>query len=622
MSQKDFEVRKFSAPKYITEAMSAIKPPDELTVSEWSEKYRMLDSKSSAMPGLWRNQITPYLVGIMDEFNNYETEEITFVKPTQVGGTEAMQNMLAYIVAQDPSPTMVVYPTDELGEATSENRLQPMFKVSPALAEHFIEHRSQKDELQFDNMYISIAGSNSPSGLASKPIKYLFLDEVDKYPPAGQKEADPISLAKERTKTFRGRKIYSCSTPTVRTGHIWKMMQKSDVIKHYFVPCPHCGEYIELLMAHIKWPGKETGMSYADRAEEAFYCCQNCGAAINDSDKPKMLQKGEWRPVRESTKIARTVAFWINTLYSPFTTFSEIAKKFMESKDDPDQLHNFTNSWLAEPWEDTKLKTSAELVMERQTELEPYIVPKWAKLLTAGVDVQETSIYYTIRAFGDYITSQNIAHGQVFSWQELESIMNLQFEREDGGEPMVVQLALVDSGDQTDEVYDFCAEHSEWAFPCKGKDTMLSHYKISTVNKTHSKAYGMNLILVDGGKYKNLIASRMRKQNGEKSWMVYSGCDYEYAEQVTAEHLVIERNKKGQERQIWVKKHSHGDNHYLDAEVYAMAAADILNVRTLHLSSVQDKKPEEQAHTAPSQNDNDWLSSGGDSWLQNGESWL
>lgn len=620
MRLSDFKVGKYSAPSYIVEALSALKPPDDLTVSEWSEKYRLLDSKSSAMPGLWRNQITPYLVGIMDEFNNYETEEITFVKPTQVGGTEAMQNMLAYIVAQDPSPTMVVYPTDDLGEETSENRLQPMFEGSPELAKHYLKNESQKDELQFDNMYISIAGSNSPSGLASKPIKYLFLDEVDKYPSAGQKEADPVSLAKERTKTFRGRKIYECSTPTTRTGHIWKSMESADTIKHYFVPCPHCGKFIELFFVQIKWPGKETGMSHADRAAEAFYCCQECGAVIHDRDKPSMLQKGEWRAVKESTKVARSVAFWLNTLYSPFTTFAEIAKAFMDAKDDPDKLHNFTNSWLAEPWEDTKLKTSADLVMDRQTELEEFIVPSWAKFLTAGADVQENCIYYVIRAFGDFITSQLVTRGQVHSWQALEKVLNLQYEREDGGTPMVTTLAFIDSGDQTDDVYNFCAEHSEWAFPCKGKSDMNDHYKISTVNKSYSKAHGMQLIIVDGGKYKNLIASRMRLENGPKSWMVFKGCGREYAEQVTAEHLVVTRDKRGREKSVWVQKKSHGANHYLDCEVYAMAAADMNNVRSIHLSNIEEESQSPTSEPTSTPEENNWLSSG--DWLSVGESWL
>ena len=262
--------------------------------------------------------------------------------------------------------------------------------------------------MQFDNMYISIVGSNSPSELASRPIRYLFLDEVDKYPNASKREADPISLAVERTKTFSNRKIYMCSTPTLRTGHIWEEKEKADIEKHYFVPCPHCGEYIELKFSQIKYPDDDEKLSVTDKAEFAQYICQECGSVINDSDKIEMLQKGEWRTVRENTRFTKVVAFWMSTLYSPFTRFSQIAKAYLIAKDDTDELHNFTNSWLAEPWEDTKLKTNADLVMERQTEYEELVVPEWAKLLTAGVDVQETCLYWTIRAWGDYLTSQNV----------------------------------------------------------------------------------------------------------------------------------------------------------------------------------------------------------------------
>ena len=154
------------AADYQLEAMKLLIPPETLTVSEWAEKYRMLDSKSSAIPGKWNNEVTPYLVGIMDEFNNYETEKIIFVKPTQVGGTESLQNMVGYIVMQEPAPTMIVYPTEMLAKSVSENRLQVMFKTSPELKKRFDEN-SQLLELQFDGMYLTLAGSNSPSGLIS-----------------------------------------------------------------------------------------------------------------------------------------------------------------------------------------------------------------------------------------------------------------------------------------------------------------------------------------------------------------------------------------------------------------------------------------------------------------------
>ena len=583
-----------TAPIWVTdyqlEALRLLAPPETLTVSEWAEKYRMLDSKSSAMPGRWNNEVTPYLIGIMNEFNNCETEKIVFVKPTQVGGTEALQNMVGYIVMQEPSPTMVVYPTEILAKSVSENRLQVMFKTSPELKKRFDEN-SQLLELQFDGMYLTLAGSNSPSGLASKPIKYLMLDEVDKYPGASSKEADPIELAIERTKTFHNCKIFITSTPTLKTGHIWQEKEKADIEKHFFVPCPYCDEYIEFKFQNIKFPDDE-GMSYADRAELAHYVCQECGCIISDKDKHYMIKKGEWRTVRHNTKYVRSVAFWMNTLYSPFVRWSAIAKKFLMSKDDPEKFQNFVNSWLAEPWEDTKLKTSAELVLERQTELDEFVVPEWAKLITAGVDVQESSLYWTIRAWGDYITSQNIAHGQALSFGEIDKVMNAVY-RNQKGEGFIVNLCLVDSGDQTDDVYDFCVNHSEYALPVKGAShNQLNQYKISKINRAGSSADGMSLILVDGNKYKDMIAGRMRRPNGKGSWMVYNGCDVEYATQVTNEHKVNQKNGSAV-RQVWQPKYSHADNHYLDCEVYALAAADMLGVRTLNLQNEEEEESRE-----------------------------
>lgn len=602
-------------PLFIENALKTLKPPEKMKMSDWAEKYRVLDTKSSAIPGPWRNSVTPYLIGIMDEFNNVQTEEIIFVKPTQVGGTEVLQNALGYFVMQDPAPCMVVYPSQDLAEHVSENRLQKMFEVSKPMAEKFLPNKSEMLELQFDGMFITLEGANSPASLSSKPIRYLLLDEVDKYPGASKKEADPIRLSRERTKTFSNRKIFMASTPTLRTGHIWKAKEDADIVKHYKVPCPHCGEFIELKFKNIRWAKKEEVESLADRAETARYVCQECGCFITDKHKAQMLRDGRWEIVTQRTKYPRKVCFWMNTLYSPFVRFSEIAKEYLTTKDDPDAYQNFINSWMAEPWEDTKLKTNADMVLERQTAFEENIVPDWAVMLTAGVDVQETSLYWTIRAWGPYLTSQNIAHGQVLNFKAIEKIMNLEFKK-DNGEVLLVQLVGVDSGDQTDDVYEFCARNSEWAIPVKGVPGGHSHFRLSTVNRNTSSAHGMQLLLVDGGKYKDMIASRLAKPNGEGSWMVYQGCDMEYAEQVTAEHKI---RIKGSKQLVWVPKTSHADNHYLDCEVYAMAVADVLGVRRLSL--MMDDENSEPSETEQKTNDDamnyndNWLKTNVDSWV-------
>ena len=613
---KKYRQKPYAVPPWIHKAVQVLRPVERVTVSRWAEANRVLPD-SNSIPGPWRNSVTPYLVEIMDAFSDEMVEEIIFVKPTQVGGTSAMENMLASAIAQDPAPAMCIYPSDDLAERTVESKLDPMIKSCKVLAAKYRVNDSKKLALKFADMTVWLTGANSPADLASTNIRYLFMDEVDKFPGASKKEADPVSLAKERTKTFFNRKIFMASTPTLKTGHIWKAKEAADVEKHYFVPCPHCGAFIELKFAQIKWPSKEDVPENADRAEMATYVCQECGCVITDQDKGKMLAAGRWKPVRQKTQHPKSVAFWMNTLYSPFTRFSDIAREFMRSKDDPELLHNFANSWLAEPWEDTKLKTNAEMVMERQTETPEWTLPPWTKLVTGGIDVQENCLYWTIRAWGDYMTSQNISHGQALSMGEVERIMNTELTMPNG-EKVMVNLALMDSGDQTEDVYEFCALNSDWALPCKGTTTMLSHYRLSTVNKAGSRANGMTLVLVDGGKYKDQIAARMRKENGTGAWMVYQGCDLDYAEQVTAEHKITERSG-GKEVQRWVLKTSHADNHYLDCEVYAAAAADVLGVRNLYLQNRVEENAQEVKKRAEPKPDTRPQE---ENWIKDNDNWI
>lgn len=606
--------RKRTSALFVHCIKTAFKIQEKLTVSQWAEKYRVLD-ESSNFSGKWSNDITPYLIGIMDTFNDPYVQEINFCKPTQVGGTEAMLNMLGWVIMDDPSPTMIIYPDDELAKDISNDRIKPSLTKTPEIEDRFYRNSSKELNLKFRGMSIYLRGSNSPGKLSSKSIKYLFFDEIDKIGGATKKEASPYNLAKERTRTYTySKKIYTCSTPTLKTNYVWQIHERADCQMNYFVPCPHCGEFIVFRFGQIQFRS-EDGMTNEERADTAVYVCQECGCEITDRDKIRMLRHGEWRDVKKTCKgRPKKVSFWLNALYSRFLTWKEIAKEFLDSKDDPEQFQNFVNSWLAEPWEDTKLKTSRDLVLDRQTDLPELVVPAWAKLLTGGVDVQENCLYWTIRAWGDHMTSQNITHGQAFSFDDIERIMDLEYRREDG-QAVLVNLCLIDSGYNTDATYDFCAKNTEWALPVKGaSNPMQTHYKFSTVNKTSSNAYGMNLVIVDVGKYKDMIAGRMRKENGIASWMVYKGCDTEYADQVTSEHKVSVKNGKGTKLQ-WVPKTTHADNHYLDCEVYAMAAADTLGARMMHLENETDKTLVQQKQKITETPEETWIRKNETEWI-------
>lgn len=528
----------------------------------------------------------------MDAFTDPEIEEIWNCKSTQVGGSEALFNMIGFCASQDPGPAIVVYPTETVAKSVSKTRIQPMIELSPVLRSKYLARESEDLELQFTDMQLFFAWSESAASLASHPCRYVFLDEIDKFVRVANDGADPISLAIERTNTFPyNRKIYGASTPTHRHGNIWKMRERANEIWHYFVPCPHCGHHQVLTLKQIKWP---SGADADEAHDTAWYECEKCSGHINDGHLSHAVSAGEWRCTEKRGRGRRVIWTHIWALYSPWITIGKVARKFLSSKDDPAQLRNFINSWLAEPYEDTA-QVSAGIVMDRQTELEAGIVPNEAMLLTAGVDLQLGQFYWTIRAWGPKLTSWNIAHGASLSWADVVMVMDRPWLKQNG-EEMLVGLCCIDSGNDADEVYEFCIEHSEWAIPIKGASTaLLGNFRISTINRADSRANGSRLVLVDGGKYKSLIHSRMNRPNDKPgSWMVYADCDQDYAEQVTSEHKVfVEKN--GRQVEVWEKKTSHAANHYLDCEVYAACAADLMNVRYLSDEPIPDEnsKPDE-----------------------------
>lgn len=601
-------------PDWIETPLRSLRPPERITVSEWADRNRYLDAKSSNEPGRWRTARTPYLGEIMDSFTDPEVEEIVFVKPTQVGGTECLLNIIGYIIDQDASPTLAIYPTDTLGESISKNRLQPMIRLSPALQGRFRDRDSKLTELQFDGMTVNLTGANSPAQLASRPIRFLLMDEVDKYPPRTGKEGNPVALARERTKTFAyNKKIYITSTPTYKEGPIWEEFESCETQYHFYVPCPHCGEYQRLRFRQVKWDHGEKAV--AKRAATAHYECAYCEGIIHDADKADMLARGRWKS--EKTGSRKKVGFHLNAIYSPWVTFEDVAHEWLKTERDPDSRMNFINSWLAEPWEPVGTTADTEKVLSKQSRYTRGMVPDETMLITGGVDKQKTCFYYTVRGWGANRKSWNIDHGSAKTYKEVLEIFDQGYHDEAGG-LHYVDLALMDSGDDTDEVYDFCYVNQGLFAPVKGSSTMLpSRFRLSVIDKANSAANGMRLIICDGSYYKDMIFRRLNRPE-DNSWSVYDGCDQEYAEQIVSEHKVLDR-VGGRPVWVWRPKMSGIDNHYLDCEVYAACAADVMGGFELLEADREGEEPPKQLPPAQDTSESGWLPGGG--WLPEGN-WL
>lgn len=566
---------------WFPEELKAFKPPERYTVSEWADNFRVLTSVS-AEPGRWRTNRTPYLKEPMDRFTDPLIEKIVLCFGAQLGKTETELNMIGYALDQTSSPTMMVYPTDTIAKFASDKRVQPMIKSVKSISDKFDEN-SKLLELDFNNgNYMVLVGANSPSSLSSRSIKYLFFDEIDKYPAFAGKEADPIKLATERTKTFVDKKIVMVSTPTVESGNIWQAFMSANERRQYYVPCPHCGVSQTLKFKQIKWPEEHTDNVDMIR-DTAYYECEHCGERIYDKHKMEMLRRGEWRAVNESQSKVRSVSYHLSSIYSPWVTFGDVAYEFKNSKDTPATLMNFINSWLAEPWRSSKTKSTQNLEFT-QSSYPCGVVPDKAVLLIASVDVQLDHFWWEVRAYAPGVKSYLIDYGQASTWEDLEEIIINREYPSEYGEPRQVMKAGIDSGFRTDEVYQFCSRFPEVCIPVKGSSnhsTMAAPYTMTSLEK--GVVGGLKLYVLNTDYWKDFIFARMIRPADEASTIhLYKECPQEYSDHLRSEEKQEIRNvKTGAVTAQWKPLTSHPVNHLLDTCTYNAAVADIAGVKYL-----------------------------------------
>lgn len=566
---------------WFPEELKAFKPPERYTVSEWADNFRVLTSVS-AEPGRWRTNRTPYLKEPMDRFTDPLIEKIVLCFGAQLGKTETELNMIGYALDQTSSPTMMVYPTDTIAKFASDKRVQPMIKSVKSINDKFDEN-SKLLELDFNNgNYMVLVGANSPSSLSSRSIKYLFFDEIDKYPAFAGKEADPIKLATERTKTFVDKKIVMVSTPTVESGNIWQAFMSANERRQYYVPCPHCGVSQTLKFKQIKWPEEHNDNADMIR-DTAYYECEHCGGRIYDKHKMEMLRSGEWRAVNKSQSKVRSVSYHLSSIYSPWVTFGDVAYEFKNSKGTPATLMNFINSWLAEPWKSSKTKSTQNMEFT-QSNYPCGVVPDKAVLLIASVDVQLDHFWWEVRAYAPGVKSYLIDYGQASTWEDLEEIIINREYPSEYGEPRQVMKAGIDSGFRTDEVYQFCSRFPEVCIPVKGSSnhsTMAAPYTMTSLEK--GVVGGLKLYVLNTDYWKDFIFARMIRPADEDGTIhLYKECPQEYSDHLRSEEKQEIRNvKTGAVTVQWKPLTSHPVNHLLDTCTYNAAVADIAGVKYL-----------------------------------------
>ncbi len=592
--------------------------PHEMSTPEWAETYRGVGRGNRT--GKWLNSTVPFLTEIMACADDPYVREIVFMKSSQVGGSEVINNIIGKRIHQNPTQIAYVGEKEDKARAWTVESFDSMVRETPVVAERIAdtpEGNNQKVK-QFTGGGLYILHASSPAELSSRPFQIIFFDEKAAYKPTN--EGDAVKLGQARQKTYAGEELsVFISTPRrcdcaegetcVDITHDFERGDQRDL----YVPCPHCEEFQTL-----KFGGEHTsfGLKWEpDAPESPYYLCEHNGCMIEEFDLEDMLAQGYWRAAKPFNGIA---SFRIWQAYSPLmggAAWPSIVADFRDAKKNIGKLEVFTNTVLGEVWKPVERIDFEMLAMN----VEQYDaqVPSGVLVLTAGVDIQKNRIECEIVGWGFGNESWSIGY-KVFEgdtgvelfegdrldedsteltvWQDLEDYLAGSFVG-GGGQVFRVQCAAIDSGYNTQRVYQFVKRHERkrW-FAIKGMSDpfkpLLS--KPSLVGRNPK----VRMFPIGTNAAKDEVYSSLRVTKHGPGFCHFPDLphyDEAHWKQLCSERMVT-HTRGGRTYRTYEKVGPNVSNEALDIRCYSMVARMILNPnyeaitkRRLNHSEVADR---------------------------------
>jgi len=559
-----------------------------MSVTQWADSFRYLSAESSAEIGKYSSDRAPYQRGPMEALSDPRVSEVVLMFASQLGKTEIINNFAGKRIHLEPGPMLVLLPTLTMADAWSKDRLAPMVRDTPVLRGLVRDARSRDSDntilhKKFPGGHITIAGANSPASLASRPIRDVLCDEIDRYPASAGAEGDPIGLADRRTSTFSNRKKIRASSPTIKGRSAIEKRYGDSTQEKWHVPCPHCGhEQI------LRWGGVDTpyGIKWdAGHPEGAHYVCESCAAVIEESWKTWMNARGRWVADNPGHP---TRGFWLNALVSPWAKWGDLVREWLEVKSDPIRLRQFVNTVFAETWEDEGASVDAHVLFSR-LEKYPAAAPNGVGVLVRSVDTQDDRIETSVWGFGAGEEAWLIEHeiipgdpgipyGALHSpWNELDHQLARTYAHE-GGAALAPLVTFVDAGGHhAKEVYQFCrARVNRRVFAIHGS-TMEGAPLLGRPTRNNSAKTILYPVGSFTGKESAMARFGKVREPGPGYIHLPDWLDSEQLNQFTNEKLVT-RIVGGRPKRVWIVT---GRNEQLDLLVYAMAALQALGVATV-----------------------------------------
>ncbi|SHJ74667.1 Phage terminase, large subunit GpA [Tepidibacter formicigenes DSM 15518] len=573
---------------------SVLKPPPNMTISQWADEYRRLSSESSAEPGKWKTTKAPYQREIMDAISDIKVQKVVVMSAAQLGKTDGfILNPIGYYMHYDPSPIMVLQPTIQMAETFSKDRLSPMLRDTPVLKDRVNDksRNSGNTILQkiFPGGHVTMVGANSASSLASRPIRILLADEIDRYPATAGNEGDPLLLAGKRLTTFWNKKEICVSTPTIKGLSRIEVEFEHSTQEEWCVPCPECGEYQPLKWGRVVFD--------KNNLDDISHVCEKCGVVSNEIDWKEQFQKGKFIAKYPERKVR---GFHLNALASLFVEWKEIVQKFLTANEEKKKgnielLKVWTNTEMGQTWEEQGEQLEKDDLYKRREKYNCE-VPEEVICLTAGVDTQDDRFEIEVVGWGEGKESWGIKYQVIYGdlklkgiWDELDTFLNQTFTRADGAKLKIICTCIDSGGHFTNQVYKFCKPRTArriFAIKGKGGAEVPYYSKPSTSNREKTPLFTIG---VDTGK--SLLYQRLAVKEEGPNYCHFPkekdrGYTEEYFKGLTAEKMVM-TYKRGKAQYVWKLKNSgYKRNEPLDVRNYATVALEIANP----VLKKQDKK--------------------------------
>lgn len=598
----------------IARSLQAFLPPENSTVTEWAEKKRRLSAEASAEPGPWRTKRTPYLKEIMDAFTDPKVKHIVFASASQVGKSEVMNNCIGYIIDEDPGSILFIQPTIPDAKEYSKLRIAPMIRDCPSLKKKVAPPKSRDSsnstlQKAYPGGILTLCGSTEAHALASKPIRYIFGDERDRWAISAGNEGDPWDLAMARQTTFYNAKAVEVSTPTIKNASAIESAYYQGTMERWKTECPHCGGYHEIRWSDIRYTSEETivGNKKVFKVSNIFYACPECGGISSEREMKK--QPARWEADNPEAYNTGTRSFWLNAFVSSWATWESIIIKYLNAIGNTRKMQVVFNTCFGLLWEDRGEMADEDTLIGRREEYTAEL-PDGVLVLTAGVDTQDDRLEYEIVGHGHFGETWGIEKGIIMgrpdnriTWNMLDdAVCDRVFHFEDGIGLRVSRTFVDEGGHFTQDVRRECnARKSMNVFCIKGMGGPDKPYTSPPKKQKiviSGRFVGMcwqYQIGVDSGK--QIIEDNLKVLSPGPYYCHFPLRDdygIDYFNGLLSERKVY--SSKGRYATRWEKIPGHERNEALDCRNYALAA---FKSQTINLDAIDNRLKAARGKTAP-----------------------